>query len=803
MQFLTTPRGIIYSLIFFYNLGMAAAQESQVFHDSVRALFNRGEWSRFAELAEAALPDTIRNDHGALSVSLLAKAHYFLGNNPRALSLYERLYSYSFQDTLYRFQFFTDFSQVLIETGSYARVEALFKPALAYLSRQQDTITYVRCLNFYGVLCFRTSRYTQAVEYLQKALALAQDLKSDIEAHVLTNLGIVNRSTGNYRQALEFYRRSLALSAERSNAMDMAVDYMNIGNVYNEIGDYRQALDHYRQSYECYASAGDWSGISAVLGNQSYAYLQLKQFDSAKNNLQKAIAIAQSVHDPLGEADWLFNLAEIYYEENQIDSCLTTLEVSAKLYRRLSRFEELAEISVAKGICHEDLNELDVALECFSEAIQSLLRHRLTKKIWLPLYQAARIRSRQGAIQQADSMYRAAIQALEASRDGLEDARLAMHFLEGERLDVYRSFAAWLMHSDSTASALSLLERSKSRSLSDWLKIDLEKPAPDSILCIEYFLWDDSVYAFLKSSKHTERLTLAELKNVNQIATEYVGMLNNRLSHSQQIERLSEKLYRYLIAPFETRLQNYKHLVIIPDGVLNFVPFETLKNDSTYLIETVSIRYAPSMAIFNHVALRSGELKSACIMAASSNENDVSQDGIALAPLPFAVKEQKKVTAILSDKIKVDTTGEFSDFSVLHFATHAINNLDKPEQSFLWIPNPLQNEPRLTVGEIEKMKLKTELVVLSACETASGQLLRGEGMLGLTRAFLAAGSRSVVSTAWKVNDAAAAFFMERFYIHWVESFDTAGALRSAKKDMIGHEEWRQPTFWGAFVLWGF
>lgn len=803
MQFSKAVYIIIFFAAFFFDVGIINAQDGHRFSDSARVLFERGEWRRFVELAETELPDTIANDESALAVSLLAKAYYFQGDNPRSLFYYERLSEYSFKDTLYRFKYFIDFSQVLIEAGSYDRAEMLLKPSRAYLSRQQDTLAYVRCLNFYGTLCFRTARYAQAVEYLQSALALAQSLKSDIESHVLTNLGIVNRSTGNYQQALEFYRQALTLSIKQSRTMDMAADYMNIGNVYNEIGDYRQALDYYRLSYECCVKAADSSNIGMVLGNQSYAYLQLKQFDAAKKNLQQAIAIAQSFRDPLGEADWLFNLAEIYYEERKLDSCLSTLEMSASLYRRLSRFEELAEISVAKGICQEDMHDLDRALEYFTQAIRTLTHHQLLKKIWVPLYQAARITSLKGMKQKTDSLYRAAIHAVEASRERLEDARLSLHFLEGDRLNVYRSFAAWLIQEDSIESALKSVELSKSRSLSDWLKIDSEKSMPDSVVCVEYFLYDDSAYAFFKSSRMIGLATLSGSKDIQGTITEYVGLLANRLSQPKQIERFSRKLYRYLIAPISQQLQNYKHVVIIPDAALCFLPFETLQNDSGYLIETHSIRYAPSIAVFNHLAARSRELRTACVLAAPSNESKLWHDGKKFEALPFAAKEQKKIIEILSNKFEVGMKGEISDFNLLHLATHAVNNPERPEQSFLLISDSSHEESRLTVSDIENMKLRTEMVVLSACETATGQLLRGEGMLGLTRAFLAAGSRSVVSTAWKVNDAATAYFMERFYTHWIRSLDTATALRSAKMDMIRHKEWNHPAFWSAFVLWGF
>ncbi|MCP4664064.1 MAG: CHAT domain-containing protein [bacterium] len=151
--------------------------------------------------------------------------------------------------------------------------------------------------------------------------------------------------------------------------------------------------------------------------------------------------------------------------------------------------------------------------------------------------------------------------------------------------------------------------------------------------------------------------------------------------------------------------------------------------------------------------------------------------------------------------------GELASFSILHFATHGLLNDRHPALSGLVFSLvDATGRPRdgfLRVHEIPSLRLDAELVVLSACRTALGRDVRGEGLVGLAQGFFATGASQVIVSAWNVNDQATAELMVRFYRGLLEDgLSASQALREAQRSMLEEERWRAPYFWAAFMLQG-
>jgi CHAT domain-containing protein len=149
---------------------------------------------------------------------------------------------------------------------------------------------------------------------------------------------------------------------------------------------------------------------------------------------------------------------------------------------------------------------------------------------------------------------------------------------------------------------------------------------------------------------------------------------------------------------------------------------------------------------------------------------------------------------------------DLARYDVIHVAAHTLLDNRHPELSGLVLSLvDHQGRPRdgfLRLFDIYEMKLRAELVVLSACETSIGPATRGEGMIGLSRGFLAAGARRVLASLWKVDDRATAEFMRHFYSDLVKGASAADALSAARHAMRADPAWRSPYYWGAFVLQG-
>jgi CHAT domain-containing protein len=155
----------------------------------------------------------------------------------------------------------------------------------------------------------------------------------------------------------------------------------------------------------------------------------------------------------------------------------------------------------------------------------------------------------------------------------------------------------------------------------------------------------------------------------------------------------------------------------------------------------------------------------------------------------------------------VATSGELSNYRIIHFATHGLLNSDHPELSGLVLS--LVDEagrPQdgfLRMHEIYNLKLPADLVVLSACQTALGKEIKGEGLIGLTRGFMYAGARRVVASLWQVDDLATAKLMQRFYQGMLkDGLTPSAALRVAQLELAKQKRWASPYFWAAFVIQG-
>jgi CHAT domain-containing protein len=157
--------------------------------------------------------------------------------------------------------------------------------------------------------------------------------------------------------------------------------------------------------------------------------------------------------------------------------------------------------------------------------------------------------------------------------------------------------------------------------------------------------------------------------------------------------------------------------------------------------------------------------------------------------------------------VEVATSGRLSDYRIVHLATHGLINTSRPELSGLAL-SLVDREGRsrdgfLRLNTIYNLRLSADLVVLSACQTALGKEVAGEGLIGLTRGFMHAGARRVLASLWQVNDAATAELMKHFYTGLLQQrLSAAAALRQAQRRMAADPRWSAPYFWAGFVLQG-
>lgn len=271
-------------------------------------------------------------------------------------------------------------------------------------------------------------------------------------------------------------------------------------------------------------------------------------------------------------------------------------------------------------------------------------------------------------------------------------------------------------------------------------------------------------------------------------------------------------------------------MVVIPHGALHYVPFEVLPLQGRMLIERHAVSYAPSLnalvqlrrspanpAPFRVLAVGNPAVAAAPAgpAAAASRDGEVMRDVENLAllgPLPFAEHELHAIGRTFRDRTRIMSGASareselrdpsIPEYPVLHFATHGLVSDVQPKRSGLLMAPEAGEDGLLQMSEIYGLGLKANLVVLSACQTALGREITGEGLIGLSRAFFYAGARSVVAALWNLNDRFAAEFVERFYRELNAGHSSEEALRRAKVAYINHPRYAHPFYWSSLVMLG-
>jgi len=394
------------------------------------------------------------------------------------------------------------------------------------------------------------------------------------------------------------------------------------------------------------------------------------------------------------------------------------------------------------------------------------------------------------------------------------------------------------------------------------LKEIQEKVLDDETVLLQYFLTEDASYVWVVSKNNIAVFPLPPRKEIENIVDELYKKLTER--NNDELESSEEMVYRIkkaddeyikinielstiLIDPIKRQLQNKKRLLISPEGKLCLVPFNTLLIQNTKAkslledYEIVNISSASLIALIREKKQENAPNRILVLAdpAFSANDNRISKNlnnnviatqktprprvarlrgkrDIAFARLIATQKEAFGISKAFPKKVDkftgVDASKQrlelinFMEYYILHFATHSLLDLSQPELSSIVLSlvdkTGQECEGFLTVSDILNLKFSAELVTLSSCQTGLGKEKKGEGVIGLTRAFFYSGAKRVVSTLWSVNDEATADLMVKFYNNIATGLSASSALRKAQLDTLRTQKYKSPYYWGAFQIQG-
>lgn len=689
-----------------------------------------------------------------------------------------------------------------------------------------------------GALERQAGKYEQAIIHLKQATTLYQQLnRQGLKlgyqiADTFAETGRVYYDMGENVAAMTLFRRAFFV-AQWLPQRDLAARIQNsIGVLYLEQEDYEQAENYLQRALQSYQRSSNPTEAVNVQLNLGVTAQRQRNFSVASDYFQQALQQAtrvnhQEVMIAAGEG-----LGVIQREQGKYAAAMQTLEQSLSFAKAVNNQLREAELLWRIAEVHLAQSAFTEAVELASQAHQLAQQQRLPKLSYLTAVTLGEAYLRLNKISQASAILDEATQQVEALRTRVAGQEQERHLFFQNKVTAYHLQIELLLQHRKTLDAVQASERAKARVLLDGLQrggtprdasllsdctppivnlTELQQLIRPKSAVLVYAVTPEKTYLFVLKNNasalaiHTFTIPISAQELRQRARSFQQQMAERRPAFAAE----ARALYRLLLQPAAAALQGVEELCLIPDDGLWDVPFQALQTHTgRYVLEDYAIRYAPSLSVLTSFTKQQQPLTETSFLAFGNPA--MSQDQ-GLAPLPEAERE---VTAIgkLFRATQIFTGANATEHrfkaladrsSILHLATHGILNNRQPLDSYLALANGEEfDDGKLTAREIMQTKLHANLVVLSACETARGNIRSGEGVVGLSWAFFFAGSRTLVVSQWQVQSASTADLMVRFFTQRQRQNQNASALRIAALQLMQQPRYQHPYYWASFITIG-
>jgi len=722
-----------------------------------------------------------------------------------------------------------------------------------------------RTLSNIGNIHQNLGDYPKALEYQERALKLNEELGNRAGvADTLGNIGLIYDLLGDYPKALEYQERSLKLKQELGARAGVATTLGNIGNIHYRLGDYPKALEYYERSLKLCGKLGNRAGVATTLGNIGLIYDSLGDYPKALEYQERALKLNEELGNRAGVARTLANLGSIYRSLGDYPKALSFRERALKLAEDLGRLNivvanllGLVQVHLARGEADQAIATAKRAVERMSllagglaEEQGASLRGRFASVFDLGTRAAARLEDaaetafflesgRAGTLLEslggrdklrATSLPEALLrEEAEAQAAEAVARKLYLRALDlGERKELQRRRQEFDQAREARKAVIEKIQRQekaaanvlypKADSLGD-IQATLR---PEEALVL-YALLDEGPLALVVTTKEARIVPLAGTEEIAAACGSIRGGVLSRAARgSAEIEQPDAdlpgaitKLRKLVLEPLGLG-RKVKRLLVSPHGALSYVPFALLAGDR----EVVQV---PSGTTYRLLTGERG-LRGEGVLGLGDPDYETKIDATAKAVyraggrgvLPSLPGTRAEVKALADVKLLGKDATEAglqralakrARWHAVHLACHGLVDPERPTLSSLALTADADHDGFLTALEVFRMKIPADLVVLSACETGKGKVVKGEGIVGMTRAFMFAGAPRVIVSLWKVDDEATRALMVKFYELWSpkngsKGLPTATALKKAQEFVASHEKWKHPYYWAAWQLWG-
>ncbi len=681
---------------------------------------------------------------------------------------------------------------------------------------------------------------------------LSQEMSALAEAY--RNKALIFSNKEDLYSALDYSMVALESARERNNQHSEAVALNALGNIYLDLKKYHAALHHFEAASVLADKVQESEVLMELLNNAGTCRLELADYQTAEEYFNKALEIGDQIGK--GRVLWepLFHLGECYEKSGRRQQALACYKnsIDAIDHIRSQILSEAYKVGFGRG--KGQVYESMLGLLCRSFADKTKDESAASADEIFLTAEKAKARAFLDSLGELGSDLRRRLPLPLQKRERELSGQIAAIIGQMSNRDLPRTtkheLDAALDQAEEEYLRLAARMRTEAPEVADILSplpiglAEARELLPDDRSAIlEYFLGEKGSYIFLVTKTDFGLFSLPPRREIETSLSAYFKLLSDPPKGKWEGGPASKRLLREILQPALQSLPGtVEHLLIIPDGCLCYLPFETLPlpteertSGEGYLISRFAVSYAPSCSSLSVLMTKpmgaaptkdfvafgnpvysapARPKKKTQITVAGLMKEIYAGQGYDLASLDLSEKEIKDIAGFFlksgrdiylgknasEEAIKSTPLG---NYRIIHFACHGFLDETVPFRSGLFLSSNdgSTEDGFLQAREIADFRLNADLVVLSACRTRRGYLEKGEGIMGLTRIFFSSGARSVVSTLWEISDRAAVPLMRDFYDALSRGQNKAQALRAAKLGML-ESEYSHPFYWASFVLNG-
>ncbi|XP_078380053.1 uncharacterized protein LOC144662998 [Oculina patagonica] len=674
--------------------------------------------------------------------------------------------------------------------------------------------------------------FKTAVDYHERSLKIFKEVGDKAgEGRVYNSLGNDYISLGDYKTAIDYHERNLKFAKEVGDKAGEGGAYGNLGNAYNSLGDFRTAIDYHERHLKIAKDTGDKAGEGMAYGSLGNAYHSLEDFESAVNYHKRHLKISTEIEDKSGKRTAYCNLGNAYDSLGDLKTAIENHERGLKIANDAGDKTGMATLLYGLGRSLELQGSPARALDCFHSSVEitNAIRHRLEFKdewkiSYRDMYKAVytslwRLLTKQGKVVEAlfaaDQGRAQALNDLMELNYGFDAASFSSHTPHKSTYDLLRFLPSntvltvflaanvgeivfWVLQKGNDV-------KMRRKELSDSISLDVD---------MYNFVQSLNVIAFEEIGARTT--VKCENRSFDKLEDEHTAKDWSPKTRTDPVPLHTTALrtfYDVIIEPIADLVQG-NELVLVPEGPLCLAPYAVVMSpDSRFLCESFRIRVIPSLTSLKLIVDCPDDYhsKTGVLLVGDPWVQEVLCHGTILEQLPWARKEVKMIGRILNtapligrEATKDEVLKRISSVALVHIAAHG--RMETGEIALA--PNTTKTSQicgeedfLLTMRDVMSVQIRARLVVLSCCHSARGEI-KAEGVVGIARAFLAAGARSVLVSLWAIDDEATLEFMKCFYSHLVTGRSASESLNLAMKCMRESDEFSEVKYWAPFVLIG-